>query len=149
MARPMKFSVARVAPRGVQMKKIGGIAAGMLGGVDWSQWWTFEDYRIYTNLQVFGIGLAAYAGKPPTLQAVVAGMDAVFSFAMANASWPPPQGIPAGQIGYSGDKKAEAAAEAAAEVAGVMFEPDIITVAMQVLAPKWQAKYTMSFGAGG
>lgn len=140
MARALRYSRARVRARTVSTTPIGTFVQTALGPVDWEQWWTFEDYRAYTNLQVFAGGMAAYAGKPPTILAASAGMDAVFQFVMANATWPPPQGA-------GPDPKAESAAGAAVEIALLMYEQDVVDNILPALVAKW-VKQVGLFGAG-
>lgn len=130
MARPMRFSRTRAAPRTAAATRVATFVAAAIGPIDWAAWWSNEDYRTYTNLQVFASGMAAYAGRPPTVQAATAGMDAVFTFVMGNATWPPPNG--AGE-----DPKAEAAAEAAVEAARVLYEEQVIDNVLPALVAKW------------
>lgn len=134
MARPRRtFPIRQVRPSRAAAQRIPTFVSAALGTVDWPQWFASEDYRVYTNLQVFGGGLALYAGKPPTLQALVAGMQAVFDFARINAPWPPPGGP-------SGGSKVDMAAAAAIEAARVMYDEGSIRTALGALQPRWEGK---------
>ncbi len=132
MATPRRtFPIRQVRPARAAAQRIPSFVSAALGTVDWSQWYANEDYRVYTNLQVFGGGLALYAGKPPTLQALVASMQAVFDFARINAPAPP---------GGNGSK-ADMAAAAAIEVARLMFDETSIRTALAALQPRWEGKH--------
>lgn len=131
MARPRReFQIRRVAAPRANPQRIGTFAAGALGSIDWPTWYANEDYRVYTNLQVFSGGMALYAGKPPTLQALTAGMQSVFDFARINAPWPPPGSSARGA-------KADMAADAAIEAARVMFDEASIRTSLAALEPRW------------
>jgi len=133
MARPQRFTVAGVAARRVGTTKIPQFVTAAIGPIDWDRWWGFEDYRAYTNLQVFATGAADYAGRPPTIQALIGGMDAVFTFVLANAPWPSPTPL-------EDATKPQAAADAAVEVARLMYEQDAIDAALPALIAKWQKR---------
>lgn len=135
MARARRrFQIRRVQPLRTVAAAVPTFISSALGTIDWEQWYSFEDYRIYTNLQVFAGGLSLYAGKPPTLQALVAAMQAVFDFARMNAPWPPPGD-------FAEPDKPDMAADAAIEVARVMYEENAIGLALAVLVPRWRRKF--------
>lgn len=111
-------------------------------GIDWSKYWskTSDDYRGYVNLQVFAKGVGQYAGQPPSLAAVAAGLDAVFKFVMTTVPWPPPGGA-------KGEERMDAAAEAALEVANEVYESDVVAAALDLVLPKWTSTGAMGFAA--
>ncbi len=132
MARPRRrFPIRQVQPPRAAAQRVSTFVSSALGTVDWPEWFANEDYRVYTNLQVFGGGLALYAGKPPTIQALVSAMQAVFDFSRINARLP----------GGTDMNRADMAADAAIEAARVVYDESSIRTALAALAPRWEGKF--------
>lgn len=114
-------------------------ARSALGKIDWSTWYGDANYRFFVDLQVFGGGMQQYAGRPPTLQALTAGLDAVHGFVLSQAQWPPPIAID--------QSKHQVALEAALEVAAALYDLPSVEAALGALRPRW-ARAAGGSGAG-